>query len=645
LISCVAAVGLAGIACKRGATAPGSGASHPGQTIGPFRLGEQVRNRATLKLRLELGPKAKPQDVEIGGDWTATPTDIADGLVQVACGIANARVHLTAGPVGADKSAERDADGMTRGEREIAASLASTQLFESYRPDGAAVGLWFPRGTNPSIGNLLITIASAQQLVRAPQAGPAWVVEERDANGRYLAAYRETAPGSVFKQKARYLETNPIKATGGPALASVANGAGAAAAPATRIDRSDFELRADAGGRLLGLRGLEVLSIDFGAVGLSIRTSVELTLDDGVTAEAPERVGAFARQRAALVSQPMEQLGLDPKAEIARMDRAVLDGASFDELTKALAALPADAAPATNKDAATLVRRFEALFRLDAGAAARAPGLVVAASPTNDGAPAKLVLDALSLAATPAAATALGAVGKDAGVAMPLRQYAVQYISHQPGLSEEAVASVAALLDDRDPQLRQMARLTYGACAAILRPTAPARGRQIGDDLIARLGSAAAGSPDQLDFLMAIANAGDAQALPVLRPLLGDAQPLRVHAAAVEALRAIDAPDVDPLLTAQLGSKQPPSVRLAAIRAIRARQVGPFAAALADVARKDPDPQIRNAAVALLGDRMAALPTLRPILEEVRKTDGAPKNRELANRYLAQADARGRGAN
>jgi hypothetical protein len=130
-----------------------------------------------------------------------------------------------------------------------------------------------------------------------------------------------------------------------------------------------------------------------------------------------------------------------------------------------------------------------------------------------------------------------------------------------------------------------------------------------------------------------------------LRRLLGEEQPLRVRTGAIEALRAIDAPDVDPLLTAQLGPKQPPSVRLAAIRAMRARQVGPFAAALAEVARKDPDPQIRNAAVALLGDRMAALPTLRPILEDVGKNDGAAKNRELANRYLAQADARHRGAN
>ncbi len=617
--------------CTRRGETLAAGAPRAGQVVGVFRLGDEVTNRATLKLRLELGPKAKPQELEVTGTWTATPTDAQDGLVQVASALSDVTVRLTQGSAGSWPGA----GGMTRAEQEIATALAGTHFFESFRPDGAAAELWFPRGTNPAIGNLLITVASAQQLVRGPQPQPAWIVEERDANGRYLAAYRETTPGRYIKQKARYLETNPIRATGGLALASLsrAAGAGAAAGPVTRIKRSDFELDADGRGRVLGLRGLEVLSIDFEAAGMSMLTTVQLSLEDGRVTSAPDLVGAFARERAMLEVRPLEQMGLDAKAETARMDRAVLDGASFDELAKALAALPADADPAAGKDAATIARRFEAAFRLDDRAAARAPDLVR----TQSAARAKLVLDALSLTATQRSSSALGSIAEDSATPLGLRQYAVQYLAHQPALSEEAVADVAALLDDRDPSLRQMARLTYGACAAVLRPSAPDRARRITDDLLARLGRAETGSPDQFDFLMALGNAGDAQALPVLRRLLTSGQPLRVRTNALDALRAIDSPDVDTLLVPELRGTEEPSVRLATIRAIRARDVGPFVTALADVACKDSDPQIRNAAIALLGDRMNALPTLRPILETVAKNDNVAGNRDLANRYLARA--------
>jgi hypothetical protein len=67
---------------------------------------------------------------------------------------------------------------------------------------------------------------------------------------------------------------------------------------------------------------------------------------------------------------------------------------------------------------------------------------------------------------------------------------------------------------------------------------------------------------------------------------------------------------------------------------VRFRDVGPFAAALAEVARHDPAPTVRNAAISLLGDRLTALPTLRTVLEDVRAHDPVAGNRALAGRYL-----------
>jgi hypothetical protein len=324
-------------------------------------------------------------------------------------------------------------------------------------------------------------------------------------------------------------------------------------------------------------------------------------------------------------------MGVEGEADVAGRDRAALAGATLEDLRKALAALPADVRPAA-PEAGAVARRFEALFRLDAQAAARAPGLVRAEAPARG----RLVVDALSLSRTPASQTALGAVAKDPAAPHVARSYAIQYLAQQDALPEPAVAAIAGLLDDPDRELRQMSRLTYGACARGLRATAPARAARITGELLTRLERAAEGTEradDRADFIVALGNAGDPAALPELRKI-AEAGALRDRTQAIESLRFIDDPGVNPFLTALIrGSREEP-IRLAVISAVRFRDVGPFAAALADVARKDPAPSVRNAAVSLLGDRLRALPTLRPILEEVQSHDEVAKNRELAARYL-----------
>ena len=49
----------------------------------------------------------------------------------------------------------------------------------------------------------------------------------------------------------------------------------------------------------------------------------------------------------------------------------------------------------------------------------------------------------------------------------------------------------------------------------------------------------------------------------------------------------------------------------------------PHASALAAVARRDPSNAVRKAALSLLGDRLSVLPTLRPIVEQIRASDSA----------------------
>src|SRR5688500_18594191 len=54
-------------------------------SLGPFHVGEEIHNRASMTMTLEMGAGAPPQEVVLDGQWSATVTDIHDGLAQVAC--------------------------------------------------------------------------------------------------------------------------------------------------------------------------------------------------------------------------------------------------------------------------------------------------------------------------------------------------------------------------------------------------------------------------------------------------------------------------------------------------------------------------------------------------------------------------------
>jgi HEAT repeat protein len=246
----------------------------------------------------------------------------------------------------------------------------------------------------------------------------------------------------------------------------------------------------------------------------------------------------------------------------------------------------------------------------------------------------KLVVDALSLARTAASQVALAAIARDPATPSRVRGNAIQYIAHQDAPPAEVVGALAALIDDGDPELRQIARLAYGACARSTRRLAPDRAHAIIRDLLGRLDRAMAAS-ERAELVIAIGNTGAVEALPALRRII-EAGPLRERAQAIAALRFIDDPQVDPLLTRTLLSAPEEAVRLAVIGAVRLRDLGPHASAMAGVARSDPSAGVRRAALALLGDRLVSLPALRSVLEDIQRTDPAAQNRADAARDLGR---------
>lgn len=591
------------------------------QSLGPFRVGETRRGPIALTLGMTTGQasSAKTQKLRVSGEWATTPTDIHDGSVEIACRLSQVRVALEgAGPA-------TDAAARAQSERELAAALEAPQFFVTAGAGGALSGLWLPRDVNPAVANVLVTLIGAQQLVQPDGRGPAWIVQEEDANGAYLAAYQELAPDRFKKQKARYLPPGPQAVPSASALAAAGP---AAAPPQVLVTRSEQIFTTAPGGRVRAVQGAETLALSLGQA-LSFTVDVELRLDAPTVEQTPALAGELERTRARLQWRALQAGAGAGGAGQAQFDRTALAGADWSTLVAALDALPA-AAAADGDDASRLQRRFVALFRLEPTKAAEAPAYVRAALPARG----KVLVDALSLAGTAPAALALAAIAGDARTPASPRQYALQYLAHQRQPPPAAVEAVAALMDQQAPQLRQMALLTYGACALNLRGGDPARADAIVSALLARLANA----PDddaRADIIVALGNAGSARALPALRPPI-ERRDRKLGLRAVTALRFIDDADVDPLVQSLLRLESDAAFRRAAIGVVRYRELGPFADALAELARRDPDANTRNAAVTLLGDRLATLPALRPVLEDVRKTDKLPANRQLAARYLDQ---------
>jgi HEAT repeat protein len=134
---------------------------------------------------------------------------------------------------------------------------------------------------------------------------------------------------------------------------------------------------------------------------------------------------------------------------------------------------------------------------------------------------------------------------------------------------------------------------------------------------------------------VALGNAGDPQSLPLLSTL-SDSDDLRLRTRAVEALRFIDDPSIDPLLEKLLTQTAQPPVQLAALRALRFRDIGPLSLKLAELAQKDPTVAVRKTAIELLGSHSSELPALRSVLLDISTADADATNRAIALGYLTQ---------
>ena len=525
--------------------------------------------------------RAAPQRMELAGDRITTVTDIRGGDVQLACTLADLKVDLTD-----ETSAQMEAaDPTARAQaRQVMANELSRRFYVTHRADGGAVELWLPRGTNPAIANIWLTLAGAAQLVRPSKPSPAWIVQERDTNGVYTAAYRETAPNHFTKQKAGYLG---VQTTTAVAVRPGMNPASAdRTVPVVRVESSSFDLSSTPSGRLLEMNGRETLNVEIGGLGLSFKVTVTVALADArTTQETCRRSGPSRASRRRWSVEPLEQAAAIPSWSL----RGVIDCCSPAPPStswprRSRACQPTSGRPVLGRrtrprcrrgsrpSSACIPRRRDARRRSCEPRRHARPGDPRRAfggrhgrrGPTGPGGGGRQSRDADADASLRGPVP--GSTGRPHDGGGQRARQADGRRRQAPGAGGRAGLRQRRLSPEGRGPRRCAARSARSCCAAWPPPATSRDGSRCSRR------SATPATPRRS---------------PALRRIIENPKE-PVRASAVQALRFIDDPAVDPLLTTIIKQKTDESVRLAAISAVRVRQVGPFTMTLADVARGDP---------------------------------------------------------
>ncbi|HEY4158650.1 MAG TPA: HEAT repeat domain-containing protein [Polyangiaceae bacterium] len=503
---------------------------------------------------------------------------------------------------------------------------------------GVVTDTRFAPGLSAQSVAMLRTLASALTLADNHSAR-AWSASELDATGQYDAAYELAADGkTISKHKTRYTKT----------LLS------AKVDPALHLSLSP-EILSSSGAFTLQTQAIESVSLDDhtktallqGAlIEASNRVSMKLT---GVSPAAP---GAEDHDALFGATHPFAPDRAYGSAPTKRMFEGVADkAANFPDL---LARLEAEARnpeannlwgtkngqaisseeEATRKEESreqiALFSSLVGLVRSDPSVLPKIEQQVKKQSPA-----ARELLDGLVSASTPAAMSLLAKLVSDPHLPTTLRaDGATSFIRiHDP--SKEDVAVLRGWLND--PLLGDHAVYGLGTASRHLRDNGDSvLANEIAEQLIG-LTRAAKTTPERVRCLRGIANSGYSGALPVVEPLITSDDPT-VRTSALEALRLMDTPKVEPLLIERMANDSDHRVRAAAVSAARRRSAtDALAAAVSARALADDAPLVRSRAVELLGQWLTERPSLRATLEQVAARELVPQVRDSAKSALKKS--------
>lgn len=490
------------------------------------------------------------------------------------------------------------------------------------------------RASSPELAqNLARTLAPYLQLAAAAP-GTTWEQEESDAAGAYRAAYRAEPQAGLYTKRKLAYQAQDVPAPPGQRLKLTLTPE--IVVSDVRFEVKDGALRSVVAREKLetSLTGLEraasetSLSLELVATASSAR---EPTYRDyELTAEVlePSHPELVTRDVAALDRAKIGEFTLE--SALAKLESLLGDGLPLLVQTNEVESPGARAL--REKRVAEHNRAFSALvalLRVQPGAVQAAVGRV-----RRDRKRAKIVLDALAAAETPASQDALLGLADAPWADAELARSVATSVGHLKNPTARTVETLVRWLE-RDA-LRVHAAYGLGSMARAIRGWDAALSARAGHALVERLGRERS-SVQIVHLLRGIANSGDPAAFDAVAPLLSHEND-GIRGAAVEALRLMQHPLVDATIAKRLREERHPNALRAALNAAKLRAANDeLAGAVGEVALSSRDSQARYRATLLLADWSAERPAVLAALAEVARHDESEAVRRAAEQALPGA--------
>jgi HEAT repeat protein len=473
------------------------------------------------------------------------------------------------------------------------------------RDDGNTVGYRFDPLAGPEARNFVRALVAALRWVVPADAGRGWQAEESDACGAYLASYSRTA-NAVSKQKLRYLAEQD---------APRVDGGGEARFDATIgwLESGAFE---------------ESLELAVPELGLRVRQDSRLHFELREHSWNPAPVHAASVGAWDSADTLDGQADAIATAELRRLDRFAsrLEGVTAESLVARLRALEA-ASQLDTQEACAVREELEWLIRL------RPEVLQTLAELVEDSdlpqAARLTILITIGNAQIEPAQDLLSRWLLDPTVGDGLRQAAAFASSalRQPSPAVTAALEHVIEHDGNTQRVRRTALLALGT----LSNAAP--------DNVARLlafETRARASGALGTWLEALGNAGQPGILAAAERYLHDADDT-IRAAAVAALRKLDAHGATLALATVLADDSAPTVRARAAEQLATRSTEPALAALERALLHDPDASVRQAALVALDRASARSDRVLRLLRRVAAQDATEDLRAFAARIAKRS--------
>jgi hypothetical protein len=424
------------------------------------------------------------------------------------------------------------------------------ETFATLSPQGRVLSLVMrPEAGRLSRSFLKAILGSIQFVMPLAESQKSWEIKEDDPNGEYLAKYSVTGPGSIEKEKIKYLEA--VKKENNLQIHKSTNGLFKASySQELKLVRS--------------IKGTETQQVTIDGKKVS---EAEISLDlSFVKSErlASAEIAKLRNHLRTAKSTPLPLSAPETEEEIERdIHTNELGVETFNSLAKKLTSLDE-----TKKEEHTsLYLKFKALLFLHPEESARVGELL---SQTKSGSAQMILLSG-----------ALGSIGhKEAQIALAnaikstkdtqalLILLPTLGMVPSPVLEAEQVIKALAF-GHNDCEIQNTAKLCLGVLVRNLQKESPVRADSIVDEVLLNRSTKCADSTKQT--ILFLGNVGSLKALTTIEKYLNDPD-AKIRAYAIYSLRRVNSPKVESyLLNALLGDSDS-SVRNRAAFSLRFRQ-------------------------------------------------------------------------